>query len=62
MSSDPQQVQRAVRQERTDEAFAIAEPIHDPCIGPRVIPLINRRSHRPRHHRAVVHAAMGIGE
>jgi hypothetical protein len=40
MSAEPQQRQRAVRQERTDEAFAIEEPIHNPRIGPRVIPII----------------------
>jgi hypothetical protein len=40
MSADPQQVQHAVRRERTDEAFKIDEPVHDPRIGPRVIPII----------------------
>ena len=40
MSADPQQVQRAVRQERTNEAFAVDEPLHDPRVGPRVIPLV----------------------
>jgi hypothetical protein len=40
MSADPQQVQHAVRRERTDEAFEIDEPVRDPGIGPRVIPVI----------------------
>ena len=40
MSADPQQVQHAVRQERTDEAFKINEPVRDPRVGPRVIPVI----------------------
>ena len=40
MSADPQQVQGAVRQERTDEAFKIEEPARDPRVGPRVIPVI----------------------
>ena len=40
MSVDPQQAQHTVRQERTDEAFKIDEPIRDPRIGPRVIPVI----------------------
>ena len=40
MSADPQQVQHAVRRERTDEAFKIDEPVRDPRVGPRVIPLI----------------------
>ena len=40
MSTDPQQVQHAVRRERTDEAFKIDEPVRDPRVGPRVIPII----------------------
>ena len=40
MSADPQQVQHAVRRERTDEAFKIDEPVRDPRVGPRVIPVI----------------------
>ena len=40
MSADPQQVQHAVRRERTDEAFKIDEPARDPRIGPRVIPVV----------------------
>jgi hypothetical protein len=40
MSADPQQVQHAVRRERTDEAFKIDEPVHDSRVGPRVIPVI----------------------
>jgi hypothetical protein len=40
MSADPQQRQRALRQERTDEAFAVEEPISNPRIGPRVIPIV----------------------
>jgi hypothetical protein len=40
MSADPQQVQHAVRQERTDEAFKINEPVRDSRVGPRVIPVI----------------------
>ena len=40
MSPDPQQVQHAVRRERTDEAFKIDEPVRDPRVGPRVIPII----------------------
>ena len=40
MSADPQQVQHAVRRERTDEAFKIDEPVRDSRVGPRVIPVI----------------------
>jgi hypothetical protein len=40
MSADPQQVQHAVRRERTNEAFEIDEPVHNPRVGPRVIPVI----------------------
>jgi hypothetical protein len=40
MSADPQEVEHAVRRERTDEAFKVDEPVHDPRVGPRVIPLI----------------------
>jgi hypothetical protein len=40
MSVDPQQVEHAVRRERTDEAFKIDEPVRDPRVGPRVIPVI----------------------
>ena len=40
MSVDPQQDQHAVRRERTDEAFKTDEPVHDPRVGPRVIPII----------------------
>ena len=40
MSADPQQDQHAVRRERIDEAFKVDEPVHDPRVGPRVIPVI----------------------
>jgi hypothetical protein len=40
MSVDPQQVEHAVRRERIDEAFKVDEPVRDPRIGPRVIPVI----------------------
>ena len=40
MSVDPQQDQNAVRRERIDEAFTVDEPVRDPGIGPRMIPVI----------------------
>ena len=39
MSAYPQEVQRAVRQARGGDAFAIADPLHDPRIAPRVFPM-----------------------
>lgn len=30
----------AVRRERTDEAFRVAEPIKNSSLGPRVIPIV----------------------
>ena len=40
MSADPQQDQHAVRRERIDEAFKVKEPVHNPRVGPRMIPVI----------------------
>jgi hypothetical protein len=40
MSADQQHIERAVRKERTNEAFAVAEPVQNPRIAPRVIPVI----------------------
>ena len=40
MSVDPQHDQHAVRRERVYEAFRFDEPVRDPVIGPRVIPVI----------------------
>jgi len=40
MSVDPQQLQSAVQRERTNEAFAVKEPIENPRIAPRLIPVI----------------------
>ena len=40
MSVDPQQIDRAVRKERTNDAFSVAEPVQNPRIAPRVIPVI----------------------
>jgi hypothetical protein len=40
MSVEPQQMERAVRQERTNDAFSVAEPVQNPRIAPRVIPVI----------------------
>src|ERR671911_426620 len=40
MFADPQQDQHAVRRERIDEAFKVDEPVRDPRVGPRVIPIV----------------------
>ena len=40
MSVDAQERVDPVRQRRTDNAMHIAEPMHNPGIGPRVIPIV----------------------
>jgi hypothetical protein len=40
MSVDPQQLESAVQRERTNETFAVKEPIENPRIAPRLIPVI----------------------
>ena len=40
MSVDAQERVDPARQQRTDDAMRVAEPVHDPRIGPRVIPVL----------------------